>query len=107
MLQIYIETRNIGGYTSYFESIFNICCDQVFTVVIETYGKWDSKIMSLSSIRQIRSIYYPEFVEYSVSDNFHQLRFLIRCINRAAARSFDLGINAAFDGGVIDNRSCF
>ena len=28
MIWIYIDTRNIGGYTSYFESISIICCGQ-------------------------------------------------------------------------------
>ena len=53
--------------------------------------------MIISHFRQIRSAYHPEFGESMVGDKCHQLRFLIRCIIRAAERNFGLGQNSGFD----------
>ena len=105
MIWIYIKPCNIGGYTSYFESILIICCVQRYTISLEAYGGWDIKIMSISRFRNIRSAYNPKFGESAVGDKCHQLIFMFRCINQAAARNFDLGPNADFDEGGIANRS--
>ena len=61
MIWISIEPWHLGGYTSYFESISRISCVQGYTVSIDDYGGWASKIMSLFHFRQLRSGYYPEF----------------------------------------------
>ena len=61
--------------------------------------------MILSRFRYIRSAYNPWFGNSAVGDKCHQLIFMFRCINQAAARNFDLGPNADFDEGDIENRS--
>ena len=96
MLKISIDPRHHGGYNSYFESISINHCSQGYTVSLEAYGGRDSKITSFSHFRQIRSTYHPEFGEYAVGDKFHQLIFLIRCINRSATRNFDFGSKCRF-----------
>ena len=96
MLRISIEPRHLVGYTSCFESISKIICVQGYTVSIEVYGVWSSKTIILSCFRQIRSEYHPEFGESVVGDKYHQMIFLIRCINRSSVRTFDVGPNSAF-----------
>ena len=107
MIRIYIEPQHLGGYTSYFELISIISCGQGYMISIVSYGGWDDKIMSIHNFRHICSSYHTEFGESSVVDKFHQLIFLVRCINRAAARNFDFGPNADFGVGGIATRSCF
>ena len=77
MLQIYIDSRNLGGYTSYFESLSISFCGQVYTVSIEAYGRWAGEIISISRLIHIYSIYHPEFGDSAVGDKCHQMRFLI------------------------------
>ena len=89
ILQVSIEPRNLGGYSSYLESISRIRCGQGYTYSLDAYGGWASKIMSLYSFRKIRSEYHNEFGEYEVGDKCHKMTFLIHCINQATARNFD------------------
>ena len=57
--------------------------------------------MVISHFINIHSAHHPEFGYSVVGDKCHQLRFMIRCINQATARTFDLVPNAAFyEGGV-------
>ena len=107
MLQISIDPHHLGGYTSYFESISRINCGQGYTFTFEAYRGWDSKLMSLSNFRKICSEYNPEFGESKVGDKCRQLIFMVWCINQAPARTFDIGLNEAFDEGVISTCSCF
>ena len=105
ILWIYIEPRRLGGYNSYFESISKKI--KGYPVIIEAYGVWPGKIMSLSNFRQILSAYHPGFRESAVGGKCHQLRFLIGCINSDFARTFYLDPNASSDEWVIANRSQF
>ena len=72
-----------------------------------SFLRWTSKNIIISCFRQIYSPYYSEFGESAVCYKCHQLRFLIRCINRAAARTFYLGPNADFYEGGISTQSRF
>ena len=67
-----------------------------YTVSLEACGVWASKIMSIYCFRQMCSAYHPEFEESEVGDKCRHLRFLIRCIDRDAARNFDLGPKRRF-----------
>ena len=107
MLRISIEPRNIEGYTSYFEPISSICCGKGYTVIFEAYVIWATKIMTISRLRFIRFAYHTEFRESAVGDKCHQMRFLVWCITQAAAITFDLGLNAVFYEGGIENCSFF
>ena len=108
MLQTYIDPHNIGGYTSYFESIWIFFYGKGYTVSLEAYEGWDSKIMSISRFRLIWSEYHPDFGEYAVGDKYYQQIFMVRCINLSDARTLDLDTNVDFYGGgiVICSRFC-
>ena len=81
IIQVSIEPRNLGGYSSYLESISRIRCGQGYTSIFEAYGVQASKLTSLYSFRQIRSAYHPEFGQYAVCDKCRQLTFPIYCFN--------------------------
>ena len=61
VLHISIETLHLVGYTSYFESISIISCGQGYMVILEVYGVWESKTMSLFNFIHTHSAYNPEF----------------------------------------------
>ena len=107
MLQIFVDPWNLGWYTSYVKSILRVICGQGYMISIEVYVGCSTKIISISCFRHIRSTYRSEFAEPAVVDKCQQLRFMIQCINRSAARTFDLGANSDFLKGGIATRSCF
>ena len=107
MLRMSIEPRHLGGYEAYFHPSTSIQAGKNYSVQLSGYVGWAATVMSLGRFRQIRSAFHPEAGISSVGDKCHQLRFLIRSINSAAARTFDLGPRAAFDEGGIATRSRF
>ena len=73
----------------------------------DTYVGWDIKIMSISHFRHIYSAYHRYFGDSAVGDKFHQLRFILRCINQSAARAFYFGPNVDFDEGISTHSHLF
>ena len=73
-----------------------IFCGHGYTVSLGAYGIWAGKIMSFPCFRQIRSAYYHDFEESAVDNKCRHLRFMIQCIDRDAARNFDLGPKRRF-----------
>ena len=81
MIQISIKPWNLVGYTSYFESVSRIFLVKGYTVILEAYGVWASKIMNIYCFKQNRSAYHHEFGDSTVGDKCHQLILKIRYIN--------------------------
>ena len=102
-----IEPCHMGGYASYFSPTQQQRLGKAYSVQLTGYSGWAEAAMPLKRFCQIRSAFHPEFGVSSVGNKCHQLRYLIRNINHAAARTYNVGKNVTFDEGVIATRTRF
>ena len=72
---------------------------------IARFNPWAKEVMPLIRFKQIRKAFHPEAGLSKCGDKCHQLKYIIRKLNKKAKRIFHLGPNASFDEGKIAMRS--
>ena len=102
-LKISLMPRDAGGYPAYFRE----GNENILGLEIKDTGGFARKYMPLWRYKQIRSAFHPEpkYVGINSGDKAYQMRHAIETLNAAAARTYHVGGDLAFDEGSIGSRS--
>ena len=107
LLKMSVDCRKMGGYKAYFKSKPTIYLSDNYSMTLNSYPAWASKVFSFSRFQQIRAAYHPEVGQSKSGDKVHQLRYALNCLNTASKRTFVPGLDLSFDEGGIASRSKF
>ena len=105
VLKMSIDDRKLGGYEAYFVDNMQINLGRAYSIRLNDFPAWASKIFTLSRFKQIRAAYHPEVGASTIGDKCHQLRHAIDTLNNASRTTFIAGIDISFDEGGGASRS--
>ena len=102
-----VDCCKMGGCKAYFKSKPPVYLSDNYSMTLNFYPAWASKVFSLSRFQQIRAAFHLEIGNSTTSDKVHQLQYALNCLNTASKRPFVPGIDLSFDQGGIASRSKF
>ena len=107
ILNIYLENRSLGGYTSYSQANISVEPPWGYSVPLTGYKYLMNKIIHLICFKKPQAAFNMGVVKSKFRDKSHHIRHEIKTLNITPNSCFIPGPNINFDEEDIAIRSCF